>query len=132
MAIRVRTAALGAMLAHAARTLPEECCGLLLGATDTIDEAVPATNLRRSPTEYEIDPADHLAAIRKARATGRAILGAYHSHPNGRPSPSPTDAARLLDEALLYFIVAAGPEPGVRAFRWASGNFDDVPIVPVP
>jgi proteasome lid subunit RPN8/RPN11 len=130
--ISVGAVVLEAMLAHAGRTLPEECCGLLLGAAGAIDEAVPATNLRRSPTEYEIDPAEHFAAIRRARATGRTVIGAYYSHPNGRPAPSPTDAARALDADLLYFIVTVGSEAAVRAFRWTGGNFEAVPIVPVP
>jgi desampylase len=130
--IRVRRGALDAMLAHAARTLPEECCGLLLGTPDTIDEAVPATNVSHSATEYEIDPSDHFAAIRRARASGRAVVAAYHSHPNGRPSPSPTDAARLLDAELLYFIVTVGPDAAVRAFEWKDGNFETVGIVPLP
>ena len=83
--IRTRQTVIDAMLAHARAALPEECCGLLLDCDGVIDEAIAATNVRHSPTRFEIDPHDHVAAIRKARATGRTVRAAYHSHPAGPP-----------------------------------------------
>lgn len=120
-----------AVLDHARRALPDECCGLLIGVsaeTDTrVTRAWPARNLRRSPTRYLIDPADHFAAIRAARATGETVVGAYHSHPASPPSPSATDDRDAEDTALLYVIASpAGAE--VRAYRLDAGRLRRVEL----
>ena len=132
ISLRVRRSALEELIAHARAEAPNECCGLLLGAAGAIDQAIPARNVRRSPTRFQIDPADHFAALRLARSTGRLVVGAYHSHPNGPSRPSATDAAELNDAALIYVIVSLATEPpSTAAFRWADGNFVAIDLVPV-
>jgi proteasome lid subunit RPN8/RPN11 len=117
------------MVAHALETAPDECCGLLLGRDDHLVEAVPVRNtaddrLRR----YRIDPAEHFAVIRSARARHLDVLGAYHSHPRSAPTPSPTDRAEAFG-AFLFVIIAVAPVTDVRAFRFENGNFVPVPFV---
>ncbi len=120
-----------AVLDHARRALPDECCGLLIGVpaeTDTrVTRAWPARNLRRSPTRYLIDPADHFAAVRAARAVGLAVVGAYHSHPASPPSPSATDAREADDTALVYVIASPAPAE-VRAYRLDAGRLRPVEL----
>ena len=120
-----------AVLDHARRALPDECCGLLIGAAAGADTRVtrawPARNLRRSPTRYLIDPADHFAAIRAARAAGLAVVGAYHSHPASPPSPSPTDTREADDAALVYVIASPAPAE-VRAYRLDAGQLRRVEL----
>jgi proteasome lid subunit RPN8/RPN11 len=129
--MRVRREVIEAMVTHARAEAPFECCGLLLGREDVIDECRPARNLRRSASTYEVDPHDHFAAIRAARQTGRAVTGAYHSHPRSPAVPSPTDVAEAFDTSLLYVIVSlAGVEPDVRGYRIFGGNFNEVSLVP--
>jgi proteasome lid subunit RPN8/RPN11 len=109
--MRVAKAALDAMVAHAHAEMPKECCGLLVGSGDRIDEAKPARNLENSPTRYLIDPEDHFAVLRDARAAGRSVRGAYHSHPRGPSGPSPTDVAESNDASLLHVIVSLERDP---------------------
>src|SRR4029453_13621411 len=109
--VRIRRPVIDAVIAHARRELPNECCGLLLGPSDQIDESYPALNLSASPTRFLIDPVDHFAAIRHARRSGRAVRGAYHSHPRGPSTPSATDAAELNASSPLQMI----PPPHHRA-----------------
>ena len=120
-----------AVLGHARRALPNECCGLLIGVSagaDTrITRAWAARNLRRTPTRYLIDPADHFAAIRAARRAGLAVVGAYHSHPASPPSPSATDAREADDTSLLYVIASPAPAE-VRAYRLDAGRFRRVEL----
>ena len=120
-----------AVLDHARRALPDECCGLLLGraagADTRITRAWPARNLRRSPTRYLIDPADHFAAIRAARGAGQAVVGAYHSHPASPPSPSATDEREADDAALLY-VIASPAAAEVRAYRPDAGRLKRVEL----
>lgn len=128
-----RTGVLVAIAVHAAREAPRECCGLLLGSGNAIDEAVPLENRAAEPMRrYEIDPRDHLAAIMHCRGTGRAVIGAYHSHPHTAAEPSETDRAEAFS-GFLYLIagpVAGEAHPPVRAYLFENGNFRLVPLVP--
>src|SRR5687767_2186444 len=81
------------MLEHAREEAPRECCGLLVGKPEYVMRSVRARNLDATATRYLIDPEDHFAAIRSARAEGLEVMGAYHSHPLSAPMPSPTDVA---------------------------------------
>ena len=62
--------AIDAIVAHARESAPDECCGLLVGTGDRIDEAVRARNLERGPTRYRIDPRDHIALSKRLRGSG--------------------------------------------------------------
>ena len=131
--MRVRRAVLEAMIAHARADAPLECCGLLIGGEQRVDETWPARNLRSSPVAYQVDPRDHFEAIREARRSGRAVIGAYHSHPGSPAFPSRTDVAEANDPSLLYVIVSLlNDPPDVRAFTIETGNFNEVSLVPEP
>ena len=131
---QICTAARDAVVAHAREEAPIECCGLLLGRKGTVEECVRARNIRRSRTSYLIDPADHFAAIRRARVEQRAVLGAYHSHPQSPPVPSETDVREALDRDLLYVIVSlADPAaPDVRGYVRVGVGLVPVPLSVVP
>lgn len=129
--VRIRRTALADMDAHARAALPNECCGLLVGAPAEIVRAVRTRNLRPSPTRYRVDPKDHFDAIRAARAEGRAVVGAYHSHPGAPPIPSTRDLAEANDRDCLYVIVSVGEAPGsseVRAYRFTGETFEPVEL----
>jgi proteasome lid subunit RPN8/RPN11 len=119
--IRIRTRVIAAIVDHARRDAPFECCGLLAARDDVIDEAIAARNLEASPVAFLIDPADHFAALKRTRAEGREIVGAYHSHPSSPAVPSPTDLAHAHYEEFVYVIVSlARAQPDVRAYRLVS------------
>ena len=132
--MRIRLAARAAIIAHAVAAAPRECCGLLIGSDDVVEEAIPARNIRGGETTYQIEPADHFAAIRRARAQGRAVVGAYHSHPRSPAVPSPTDLDEALDPVLLHLIVSLAPPgpPDVRAYRLAAPGYVVVPLTETP
>jgi proteasome lid subunit RPN8/RPN11 len=125
--------ALGEMLQHAREDAPNECCGLLIGRRGVVERAVRARNLQASPTRYLIDPVDHFGAIRAARAQGRRVIGAYHSHPSSAPLPSESDIAEATGGSeFLYVIVSpAGRAPGdeLRAYYLRDGNVNLVEVV---
>ena len=131
--VTIKQSVMDQLIAHAIAERPNECCGLLIGSEAAIEDAVPARNVRRSPTKFQVEPADHFAALRRARAAGRAVVGAYHSHPNGPSGLSDTDRARLADPTMVHVIVSlAHGTRTVRAFRYAGGNFSQLEFVPVP
>lgn len=131
--MKIRQAIFDQIVAHALDERPNECCGLLIGTAETIEDAVRARNIKRSATRFQVEPADHFAAIRRARSSGREVIGAYHSHPNGPSCPSETDRARLTDPSMFHVIVSlAHGTRTVRAFHIADGNFTPIELVPVP
>ena len=131
--MKIRQDVIARIVAHAVEELPNECCGLLIGSSDIVEDATRARNLKRSRTKFQVEPADHFAAIRKARAAGLEVVGAYHSHPSGPSGPSDTDRARLSDPSMFHIIVSlAHGTKTVRAFRLVDGNFSPLEIVPVP
>lgn len=108
------------MLSHAARQHPEEACGLLVGRGSRVTAVVPAPNVAADRRlAFEVDPAVLLRVHRTARAGGDALLGWYHSHPNGEGAPSLQDASRAVEEGRLWLIVAGGT---VRAFCALAGG----------
>ena len=134
--MRVRPTVLDFIRAHAARDSPHECCGLLLGTSEEIAEAVATRNVAAEPLRtYEISPVEHLAQIRRCRELTRSgmdihVVGAYHSHPRSAPVPSPTDLAQAFEE-FLYVIAGPADSGGsleVRAYRLTNGRFQAVEL----
>ena len=131
--MRVRRRVLDRIEAHARAEAPRECCGLVVGDSSEICEAVATGNVADEPLRrYEISSSDHFALIRRCRAegVGRTVVGAYHSHPHSLPDPSATD----VDQAFLEFVyLIAGPVDGsapfaVRAYRLDGGRLEAVTL----
>lgn len=111
------------MLAHAREEAPRECCGLLIGQGASVVRSVRARNLDAKTTRYLIDPEDHFAAIRAARADGLEVIGAYHSHPASAPVPSSTDIAEANNGPDFVYVIVSVVEQDVRAYRIDAGVF---------
>ncbi len=131
--VRVAAAAYEDMLRHARETMPEECCGLLIGRDDEILHAVRARNIAAEPRRrFLVDPADHFAAIRRGRATGLSLVGAYHSHPQGEPRPSETDRAEAMEDDRFVHAIVAPRRDEIAAYLLRTGNFVMLELVRVP
>jgi proteasome lid subunit RPN8/RPN11 len=113
---------------------PRECCGLILGwRSGDVAEALalhPARNLAAHPERFEIAPQDHFMAQRHARETGRAVIGCYHSHPNGAARPSAADLAGAAEENFIWLI--ATPEGELAAFVYRDGLLTGAKLAPSP
>ena len=106
--MRLSRGHLDTLFAHAANS-SAEVCGILVGHTGpvTVVEAiVPARNVHAMPQRhFLLDAATLLRTDEAARATGQAIIGFYHSHPNGSALPSAEDR-RLAWPKLMTLIIA--------------------------
>jgi proteasome lid subunit RPN8/RPN11 len=113
-----------AIVAAARAAYPAECCGLLEGVQDgalwRITALHATTNLSSDNRAFEIDPADHIAAQKAARGNGHAIIGCYHSHPNGMAQPSQFDLAGAMQDDFLW-LIAAGET--LNGFVYLRGVF---------
>ena len=132
MTLQIQLRVLTGMADHARTEAPRECCGLLVGQGDLIDEYIRTDNIKASEVEYEINPAQHFAAIKRTRQTGRTILGGYHSHPRSPAVPSPTDLAHAHAEFLYVIVSLREALPDICAYRLVDGRFVSVPFTAVP
>jgi proteasome lid subunit RPN8/RPN11 len=104
-----------AMVAHAEKTYPNECCGAMIGRFEGDDkrvtEAVPIENSWQGEqtARYEIKPEDLLAADRAARARGLDVIGIFHSHPDCDAYFSETD---LKNSCPWYSFVVLSVKGG--------------------
>ncbi len=130
-----------AILAHAARTAPEEACGVLAGRGQGeqrhVLRAFPCRNAHEGDRRrhFLLDPQDQIEAQRQARAAGLEILGFYHSHHNGSAALSDEDL-RQAHPRVSNLILAFREGAFVEARSWIVGEeqrpseepvaFDDV------
>ena len=106
---------------------PRECCGILLGHGNTIAAIQPAANVHPAPrTHFEIDPQALIDAHRAARAGGPQIVGYYHSHPDGPPRPSATDAAMAAHDGRIWAIV--GKAGDITFWRDGKAGFEQLSL----
>ena len=130
--LTIRRAAVDVIRRHAADDLPNECCGLLIGGAHSIERAARARNLRPSPDRYLVDPADHCAALRTARASGLQVVGVYHSHPTGSLRPSAVDRREASYREFVYLIVsprtAADAAANLAAYRLTTDGFEQITV----
>lgn len=114
------------LTAHATRTYPEECCGLLLGNLlpdrplkqvvkiwETVNAWNPEVGSELSTVilqlgtgkrdRFWIAPQDLLAAQRYAHDHQINIVGIYHSHPDHPAVPSESD--RLLAWSAYSYLI---------------------------
>ena len=126
MALEVTRDVIATLLTRATAAAPAECCGLLLGRGERIDQALPATNIAPDPLRhFEIDPVALIAAHRAARSgAGPQVLGYYHSHPTGSAEPSATDRAMTSGDGRVWAIAAGGM---VRWWRDGAQGFEALP-----
>ncbi len=109
VSVSISSGVLAALIAAAVASPEAEVCGLLLGAADRIDAVEACANVAANPARtFEIDPAALFAAHRRARGGGTAVIGHYHSHPSGKPIPSPRDAAQAMGDGALWLILGGG------------------------
>ena len=127
--IQLHAAVRTAIVAHAREEAPRECCGLLVGCEGVIDEAVRSPNADPDPNRYEIDARLHVATNRRLRGSGRAVVGAYHSHPHSPAWPSASDIAESYYSDFIWVIVSlAGPTAEVKGFRIEEGRIIELDI----
>jgi [CysO sulfur-carrier protein]-S-L-cysteine hydrolase len=131
--LRLDRRALDDLIALAYDCYPEEACGLIAAAPDTVDRTAdvfyPCRNTAASARVYTIDPRDHLRAEDDADDRGFEINGVVHSHTHSEPYPSPTDVAQAPDPSWHYVIVSLKRDvPEVRSYRIVHGEIREEPL----
>lgn len=126
--LRLRAEDERAIIDHAERAYPEECCGILVGRREarrdheggTVERVIAGENTREPEAKhnrYEIDPRAILAAEREARADSLEIVGYYHSHPDHPAVPSEFDRDHAWPRTS-YLIVSVHDGRAVDRRSW--------------
>ena len=101
-----------ALRAHGEETYPNECCGVILGKSETDGNEVRAlvragnTRTDSAHNRYNIAPAELIRIQRQAREQGLDIIGFYHSHPDHPAQWSATDFAEAHWLGCSYVITS--------------------------
>lgn len=106
------------MCAATSAAFPLEACGLLFGSRSgnlvLVEAASVAANIAADPRcRFEVEPRHLIDSQRSARNGGPAVVGVWHSHPEGPLRPSAADRAGVTDPSWIWIIVS--PQ-GLAAF----------------
>ena len=144
MRLQIPTALYTQLRHHGEQTYPHECCGILLGKSDTeqiqVHQIIPAGNTRTDSAHnrYNIAPQELIAAQRQARQHGLDIVGFYHSHPDHPAQFSPTDFAEAHWFNCAYVITEVagdkitGQAKITTSFLLAGTTEEDKAFLPQP
>ncbi len=119
------------VLAEARESVPQECCGLLLGEDEVARRVLPCKNVHRTPeTRYLIDMTQVFEAFKASRDFDRELVAIYHSHQRSPAYPSPTDRAEAQWPLAAYVIVSLRASlPELFAYRIREGSVREIPVV---
>jgi proteasome lid subunit RPN8/RPN11 len=141
--VRCTVVAGGELRRLAALSYPLEGCGILIGhlhhqpsgGAPLVVDTVGGRNLvvDRAHDRYELDPADIVAAEKRARRQDMDVVGFWHTHPDHPAEPSRYDTERAWLE-YVYAICSTG-RTGVMDTRWwqlheRSGQFLELAVSP--
>jgi proteasome lid subunit RPN8/RPN11 len=118
------------VLTYARAALPLECCGLLAGQESSATQFISITNRLASATEFDMEPAELIGALRSLRTNGKRLLAIVHSHPRGPALPSARDIERAWYPDAAHVIVSftSAETPEVRGFRILDGEVIEIEL----
>ncbi|MBF0273507.1 MAG: M67 family metallopeptidase [Magnetococcales bacterium] len=93
------------ILAHAQRSLPRECVGVLAGQGREALSWHPLTNIAPGEQTFLADSNEQIRLFRELREQGREVVAIYHSHPKGPAQPSSMDRELAVYPDALMLVV---------------------------
>lgn len=135
MKLEIKKSDLKAIAAHALKSYPKECCGLMLGkfgkSEIEVKEVVEAGNILGSPVEFEAEPELVFKVFQKAERRGLELVGIYHSHPDIAAFVSFKDAEVVkLWSGTAWLILSVGKTRVLerRAYAMENGEVKELTI----
>ena len=118
------------MRCHVDRVFPEEACGLLAGEQGILVAVHPVTNVLHSKTRFRMDGPEQVRVLQAIEMAGLALVGIFHSHPEGPDDLSVTDVREMRYPDIAHLIWSR-PEGDwtCRAFRMVDGQPGEIRLV---
>lgn len=129
-----------AIVAHAKRDHPDECCGIVAGpeGSDRPERHVEMVNAAGSPTFYEFDSTELLELYKQMWDRDEEPVVIYHSHTATEAYPSRTDIG-LASEPGAHYVLVSTREHGnnegpveFRSYRIVDGDVTEEEVTVVP
>jgi proteasome lid subunit RPN8/RPN11 len=117
--IRIPRSIYQKMIEHARKEDPVECCGILGGKDETVQEHFETKNVENSSVQFLMDPQEQLNIFEEMEKNSMKMVAFYHSHPHTIPFPSEMDVQKTVDPEMPSIIISLKEkdEPIVKAFR---------------
>lgn len=117
--IRIPKSIYIAMIEHARKEFPLECCGILSGKDGTVQKAFELENAEQSPFRYSMSPQEQLRVFEEMDGESLEMVAIYHSHTHTIPFPSETDVKMAFYPEVFSVIISLKEEisPMLKAFR---------------
>lgn len=121
---------LAAVIEHAQRVAPDECCGVLALRDGVAEEVVALENLAASPLRFEVDGPELLRVLDRIEDAGATLGVIYHSHTRSAPYPSQTDINFAAGWPGVEWLIVGlkGTEPEIRSYLIDGGTVVEVPV----
>ena len=109
--IKISKSKLDEMIEHAREENPNECCGILVGTSNSVFEVHKITNDAKSPYRYVMNPQQQLDVILDCDKKDLDMIAFYHSHTRTEAYPSDTDVRMALqsgwlEDMIIYILVS--------------------------
>lgn len=135
MKLRIKASNMKKIDAHALKSFPYECVGLLIGTLDKggfeVKKIVRAKNTLVSPVAFEADPQFVYKIYKDAEKRGLQLVGIYHSHPNLHAFVSSRDAEFMKYWGHLAWLILGLSKDKVlerKAFRMKNKNIEEIEV----
>jgi len=119
------------ILTHAQQHEHTESCGLISSSDGNPAHYYAVKNIAAEPSiRFEMEPKQHIAAMKHMREHGEDLHAIVHSHPESPPVPSATDMQEAGYPNAYYIIVSLNTK-GVlemRGFRIVDENMQPVDL----
>ena len=129
--MRIAQDLLDAIVGHARRDAPNECCGMVATRDGAAVSVHAATNTAASPFRFEVDGMELHRTLTEIEDAGFELGAIYHSHTRSEPYPSQTDinfAANWPGVEWIIVGLANGDEPVVRSYVIDGSRIIEVPV----
>lgn len=112
-----------AVVAHARRDHPDECCGVIAGRDGVATRIFEMENAERSPTGFVFDSAEWLRVYRDIDDADEEPLVVYHSHTMTEAYPSRTDIRWSATAGFPHWLLVStrAEEPEIRSYTIEGG-----------
>ncbi|MCX6923527.1 MAG: Mov34/MPN/PAD-1 family protein [Verrucomicrobia bacterium] len=93
---------------RAARAVPgAEICGLLVDTGGALS-FVQTRNASRRTGSFVLSGPDVRRIVAAVKILGQEVVGTFHSHPVGEPTPGESDIRSAVDDSLMFIFDCVG------------------------
>ncbi len=128
--MRIAPQLLEAVIEHARRDAPNECCGVIAIRGSDAVAVHELENTEDSPLRFAVDGLALFTLMTALEDDGLELGAIYHSHTRSAPYPSQTDInfAKHWPGVEWLIVGLKNDEPEVRSYLISGADVTEVPL----